>query len=113
MTADDRLILIRVKIERAKKHLADLERELIEFGDRKFHAVTTDPKTKGRELGEHRILQFDFLAAAGDVVTISEVPSITLHVSLSGSAPARSRVVESSFRLRRTPLLTKRKRLEK
>lgn len=68
MTGNDRIILVRVRIERAKKHLTNLEREIGTFGSRKFYAVTTDPDTKQRELGEHRILDFDFLAAAGDVV---------------------------------------------
>lgn len=68
MTANDRIILIRVKIERAKKNLENLEREIIAFGNKTFQAVTTDPNTKTRKLGEHRIIDFDFLAASGDVV---------------------------------------------
>jgi hypothetical protein len=72
MTADDRLILIRVKIERAKKHLIDLETELICFGQQDFHAFTTDKNAQtGQSLekfGKHRIRPFDALAAAGDVV---------------------------------------------
>jgi hypothetical protein len=68
MTADDRLILVRVKIERAKKHLRNLETELADFGKKEFYAVITDPNSQSRHLGKHRIFTFDTLAAAGDVV---------------------------------------------
>lgn len=67
-TANDRIVLIRVKIERAKKNLLNLEREILAFGNKTFYAGTTDPETKHVELGEHQIWDFDFLAAAGDVV---------------------------------------------
>ena len=49
LDADDRLILVRVKIERAKTHLRNLEAELIDFGKREFHAVTTDADSHVRE----------------------------------------------------------------
>jgi hypothetical protein len=72
LTADDRIILIRVKVERAKKHLSDLEAELTSFRDSHHHALTADvDRQSGRmshEFGKHRILPFDALAAAGDVV---------------------------------------------
>ncbi len=68
MTPDGRLILIRVKIERAKKNLTNLERELIGFGHKEFHAITTDPDTQFQQFGKHRILPFDALSAAGDIV---------------------------------------------
>jgi hypothetical protein len=68
LDADDRIILIRVKIERAKKHLRNLETELAEFGKKEFYAVVTDPNSQLRQLGKYRILPFDALPAAGDIV---------------------------------------------
>lgn len=78
MTANDRFILIKVKIERAKKCLSDLESKLSEFRNEHFYAVITenDPKIgetiQGRVGGpypkKYRILPFDALAIAGDLV---------------------------------------------
>lgn len=42
LSADDRLILIRVKIRRAKKHLLDLESEVIAFRDKKLYGLLPD-----------------------------------------------------------------------
>src|SRR5271168_2992434 len=68
LDADDRIILIRVKIERAKKHLQNLEAELIGFGKKEFQAVTTDTESHIRQLGKHRVLPFDALSGAGDII---------------------------------------------
>jgi hypothetical protein len=73
LTADDRLILIRVKIERAKKHLRNLEAELSAYGTQRFSAVTSDrdPKTGvviRNPLRGWKKMPFDALAAAGDVI---------------------------------------------
>jgi hypothetical protein len=59
LTADDRIILIKVKIERAKKCLLDLKSELKGFGLRRFYTA---------DFRKHRILPFDTIAIAGDVV---------------------------------------------
>jgi hypothetical protein len=95
-TANDRIILVRVKIERAKTHLCNLERDLSEFGSHKFYAVTTEPDTHFQELGEHRILKFDFLAAAGDVVhnLRSALDHLAYQLVWVGSGEEPSRRVE-------------------
>src|SRR5713226_8131497 len=72
LDALDRLILIRVKIERAKKHLLDLEALLRKFRNESLNVVGTkgDSKT-GQSTHFHvnlPILPFDALAAAGDIV---------------------------------------------
>jgi hypothetical protein len=68
LDSTDRLILVRVKIERAKKHLRNMEAELIAFGKREFHAVTTEANSHFTELGKYRILPFDALSGAGDII---------------------------------------------
>jgi hypothetical protein len=71
LTATDRIILIKVKIERAKKCLADLEIELTRFGNQKVYVAGADDPKFGQftpELSAHRPLPFDALAIAGDVV---------------------------------------------
>jgi hypothetical protein len=56
----DRICLIRVKIERAKKHLIEFEAEVVRFRDQKLSVVFTDvncqivaevdPQQEGRSL---------------------------------------------------------------
>jgi hypothetical protein len=75
LSADDRLILVRVKVQRAKKHLLDLEAEVITFRDKKIYGVRTDADlTSGKfsapvnALRAFRKLSFSAVSAAGDVV---------------------------------------------
>jgi hypothetical protein len=72
LSAGDKLILVRVKIERAKKHLYYLETSLISYrGKRKTEFI----KQENRQPGTLPIIEmnlpvipFDALAAAGDVI---------------------------------------------
>jgi hypothetical protein len=72
LDANDRLILIRVKIERAKKHLADLEADVRKFRHERLNVVGThtDPKTRAVAYfhADLPVLSFNALAAAGDIV---------------------------------------------
>src|SRR5271157_1548995 len=72
LTATDRLILVSVKVHRAKKHLRDLESELASFGMKDFYAVTTNADSQiaqtSHNLNKQRILTFDTLGLAGDVI---------------------------------------------
>jgi hypothetical protein len=66
LDANDRIILVRVKIERAKKHLLDLESELIRFNGKSAYVV-------GGNLNASLpvnlpILSWDSIAIAGDLV---------------------------------------------
>jgi hypothetical protein len=96
MTANDRIILVRVKIERAKKHLRNLEAELITFGKQEFQAVTTDKDSQLQHLGKYRILPFDALPAAGDVVhnLRSALDHLACQLVWVGSGEEPSRRVE-------------------
>lgn len=49
MTADDRLRLIRVKIERAEKHLDDLETAIQSLGEATFKLVSLDSQSETRK----------------------------------------------------------------
>jgi len=95
LSADDRLILTRVKIYRAKKHLLDLESEVIAFRDKQIYGVSTDADLTTGKLREDdprilrvqasdftagkfvspifalrpfRILSFSAVSTAGDVI---------------------------------------------
>lgn len=96
LTATDRLILVSVKIHRAKKHLRDLESELASFGMKEFYAVTTDTNTELRQLGKHRILTFDTLGLAGDVIhnLRSALDHLANQLAWVGSGNEPSRQVE-------------------
>jgi hypothetical protein len=72
LTAEDRLVLIRVKIERAKKHLLELESEALPVGRANMHVVGMhyDPETGKSTFGiaPLPILPFNVVATAGDVL---------------------------------------------
>jgi hypothetical protein len=69
-----RLALVRVKVQRAKKHLVDLERELIAFGRRTQANVelTEDGPQIGiqqyRNITIRRVLPFEAISCAGDII---------------------------------------------
>jgi hypothetical protein len=74
LTAKERLILIRVKLERAKKHLAEFEAEASKF--RATYSYVVGPK-KNDKTGKRRIdilpvkvpvASFTLVAIAGDVI---------------------------------------------
>ena len=49
MTADDRLRLIRIKIERAEKHLDDLEMAVLSLGEATFKTLSLDTQPETRK----------------------------------------------------------------
>jgi hypothetical protein len=71
LRATERHILVRVKIERAKKHLADLERDIAVFRSKSLNVVRRQQNTltgQTDELLNIPVLSFDAIAAAGDVI---------------------------------------------
>jgi hypothetical protein len=69
MTADDRLALIRIKAERAKQHLDELEKGLAAGMADQLHAVTMESDTESLyETGPFFILESTIPAIVGDVV---------------------------------------------
>src|SRR5712692_3218619 len=72
LTADDRLILVRVKIERAKKHLRDLETELIAFRDEHLNVIVSQKDANAGQCDRPPIhlpkLPWNAVATAGDIV---------------------------------------------
>lgn len=72
LSADSRLVLIRVKIERAKQQLRELEAEAIAFRDKRQTVVIREPDPDAREAPNHFVklplLPWNVIAAAGDVV---------------------------------------------
>jgi len=74
LNADSRLILVRVKIERAKKHVAELERILrSRSGHKHIKAVISEqnPNTGqilAKGIGTFRFMPFESVAIAGDAI---------------------------------------------
>src|SRR5947209_832360 len=72
LSPEARVVLVRVKIERAKKHFVSLTRDLCTSQrSRRAILVKGDPKTGGtesREMRTVRELPFDAIAAAGDII---------------------------------------------
>jgi hypothetical protein len=71
MTADERLALIRVKIERAKQHILQLESDIRTFFDTRPYVVGTKQNPQTRQL-------------IYDIVTVRETPKIL--ASITGDA---------------------------
>jgi hypothetical protein len=97
LSADDRVFLIRVKIERAKKHLLDLEREVIVLRDQKVDVIFADTYSASGKVGlpsgqKVRVLSFNTLCAAGDVVQNlrTALDHLANHlVAVAGNTPSR------------------------
>jgi hypothetical protein len=88
LTAEERLITIRVKIKRAKKHLSELERVAGRYRDRYAHVVPAGAKPKSSQgkpnLIRLPIIHFDMLAMAGDVLhnLRSALDHVVYHLAL-------------------------------
>jgi len=90
MTADDRIRLIRVKIERAEKHLNELEAAVLSLGEATFKLVSLDsqPET-GNPFMNFRPLNVypaDIPASTGDVVhnLRSALDHLAFHLVMVG-----------------------------
>lgn len=101
LSADDRIILVRVKIERAKKNLDNLERELIAYGPKHFHAATSHRDAQTGDVVVHAVQRwrkfpFDALAAAGDVIQNlrSALDYLAQQLVWAGSGSEPSRQVQ-------------------
>jgi hypothetical protein len=72
LTAQERIILIRIKLERAKKNLKDFETQAGAFRDAYTHVVRREKDPKTLQAIDYftklPISKFDVLAAAGDVL---------------------------------------------
>lgn len=100
LTADDRIILVRVKIKRAEKHLRDLAAELL--AARNVRTTVVGPKTSPhtgqtvRGLVTLPRLPFDAVATAGDIVhnLRSALDHLAYQLVIVGSGKEPSRRVE-------------------
>jgi hypothetical protein len=74
LTAEDRVALIRAKVERAKKHFRSLELELIAYRDKNLQVVKGELYSQTGKIGGVQtfhnlpLLSFDALTTAGDVI---------------------------------------------
>jgi hypothetical protein len=100
LDALDRLILVRVKIERAKGHFLGLETSLREFRTERLNVVgTTGDFDTGQSTHFHvdlPILPFDAMAAAGDIVhnLRSSLDHLAYQLVIVGSGGEPTRRVE-------------------
>jgi hypothetical protein len=90
MTADDRIRLIRVKIERANKHLDELEAAVLSIGEATFKMVSMDFQSQtGKPFLNIRPLNVyppDIPAIAGDVIhnLRSALDHLAFHLVMVG-----------------------------
>jgi hypothetical protein len=100
LTADERILLIRAKVERAKKHFRDLEVELISFGKQHSYVLTGERNNDSGKINgpyfQHRlpIIPVNILTAAGDVIhnlrsALDHLAYQLVAVGSPGSVPSR------------------------
>lgn len=99
LTAEERLITIRVKIKRAKKHLSELEVVAEEYRDRYAHVLPAGANPKSSQgkpnLIRLPIIHFDMLAMAGDVLhnLRSTLDHLVYHLALVANPNASDDVL--------------------
>jgi hypothetical protein len=102
LDGDSRMALIRVKIERAKKHLRDLQSELIKFKGEHVNVIGphTDEQTGQiiHSLGPLPVLPFNAMSCAGDVVhnLRSTLDHLAYHLAQVGT-PDTEPSIDVSF----------------
>jgi hypothetical protein len=93
LSAEERLIPIRVKIKRAKKHLSELEAAAEKYQDSYTHVADENSKIAQGEprLKKLPIIHFDMLAIAGDVLQNlrSALDHVMYHLALVANPNAR------------------------
>lgn len=100
LNALDRLILVRVKIERAKNHLADLESDLRKFRPKRLNIIGSNRDPQSGAVSNFHIdlpvMSFNALAAAGDIVhnLRSSFDHLAHQLVIVGSGKEPSRRVE-------------------
>src|ERR1700689_389184 len=99
LSADDRIILLRIKIERAKQHIADLEAELgkTRGKHKEVHLMERDPDFGNTFLVWRNlpIYSFESLAIAGDAVhnIRSALDQLAYHLAIAGTDGTPCRTV--------------------
>jgi hypothetical protein len=98
LSASDKLVLIRVKIERAKKHLSDLEEIITPYrGMRKRESILNEDRRSGEppfKFYDLPVIPFEALACAGDVIqnlrsALDHLAFQLFTVGSPGQAPSR------------------------
>ncbi len=100
LSAEERLITVRVKIKRAKKHLAELEAAAEIYRDSYTHVSVAGENAKFSQ-GEPNfrklpIIHFDMLAIAGDVLQNlrSALDHVMYHLALVANPKATDAVLQ-------------------
>ncbi len=100
LSADSRIILLRVKVERAKHHFRDLERELLAAKGRTKYVVVDDYNPDTGELMYYPmsmpVYPFTVLAIAGDLIHClrSALDHLAYQLAIAGSDMTPTRRVE-------------------
>jgi hypothetical protein len=96
LSAEERLIQIRVKIKRAKKHLKELEDSVTTFAESYQHVVGP-AQTGGNVIWKLPIIHFDMLAVAGDILQNlrSALDHVVYHMALVADPNASDKVLST------------------
>src|ERR1700730_8967806 len=92
LSAEERLIPVRVKVKRAKKHVADLEKAAEDYRDAYAHVVDRD----AGGMRKLPIIHFDMLAIAGDA--LHNLRSALDHVVYNLALVANPNVSDETLR---------------
>jgi len=101
LSADARLVLLRIKIERAKEHLRNLENIALACRGKTLHIVLPQDNSKAGDIIPKRredvpVYSFEMLAVAGDAIHSlrSALDHLAYQLAIIGSGKPPSRRVE-------------------
>jgi hypothetical protein len=100
LSAEERLITVRVKIKRARKHLAELEEASEKYRDSYTHVGLSEETSRFSQaepnLRKLPIIHFDMLAIAGDVLQNlrSALDHVMYHLALVANPRATDAVLQ-------------------
>jgi hypothetical protein len=96
LTAYARVVLLRIKIERAKQHFSDLERVVLAYRDKTMRVGLAEDNPHSTHWETLPVYPFDILAIAGDVIHAlrSALDHLAYQLAIVGSGKPPSRRVE-------------------
>lgn len=96
LTAYARLVLLRVKIERAKQNFADLERVVLASRDKHLYVGVGEDYPQPSHMERLPVYPFEILSIAGDVIHAlrSALDHLAYQLAIVGSGKTPTRRVE-------------------
>jgi hypothetical protein len=103
LTADSRFVLLKIKVERAKKHIRDLETTILDCRDKRLYAGLSDDDPQTGQIMRYYewlpVFPFEVLSIAGDAIhnLRSALDHLTYQLAIVGSGKPPGKCVQFPF----------------